>query len=103
MQLNYTKAPEQTVDGEQVAMSTNGHYAIYVVNRVEREYPQEALPRYEIVNLSTLAMEGRVSNLALAIRVMQEFDARLEQVLTGEDEEEVIGTPFEMDSKVSLN
>lgn len=107
MQLNYQKTGQTTVDGEQVALSTNGHYAIYVVPRNEREYPGEPLSRYEIVNLATLAMEARVSHMGIAIRIMSEFDKNMESIVTGEvsfdEDEDTVGIPFEIDSRNRVN
>ena len=81
----------------QVSMSNNGHYALYIRDREEMEFPNEKIKRYEIVNLSTLAVEGRVANLQMAYLVMNESDRRLEELMTqGVDEDEVQGVPLEM-------
>lgn len=108
MQLNYQKTGQTSVDGEQMALSKNGHYAIYVVPRNEREYPGEPLSRYEIVNLATLAMEARVSHIGIALRIMAEFDRNMEDIFTGEisfddTEDGTVGIPFEVDSRTRVN
>jgi len=72
-------------DNDKLAISDNAHYAIYVVERHERELPDRSIPRYEIVNLATLAVEARVANFTMAIEVMEEFDRRLEGVVNGKD------------------
>lgn len=107
MQLNYQKTEQTSVDGEQVALSKNGHYAIYVVPRNEREYPGEPLSRYEIVNLATLAMEARVSHMGIALRIMSEFDKNMEAIVTGDisfdDNDDTVGIPFEVESRNRVN
>lgn len=77
----YVKTFSPDDDG-QIAISDNGHYAVYVVSREEREYPGREINRYEVVNLSTLAVESRISNLHMALIVMDQFDSRIEQVMT---------------------
>lgn len=95
MTYNITFQPD---DNGKIYDSTNDHYSLYVVERAEADHPGEKLPRYEIVNKSTLAVEGRVANLQMAYLVMQEFDRRLEELMvSGVDEEEVVGVPLEMD------
>lgn len=94
--MTYKLSFEPNKDG-QVSISNNGHYAIYVRDREEMEFPNEKITRYEIVNLGTLAVEGRVANLQMAYLVMNEFDRRLEELMTqGVDEDEVQGVPMEM-------
>lgn len=77
IQKNYR--PDE--DGK-VSVSKNAHYAVYVVEREEAEYPNERIKRYEVVNLSTLAVEGRLGNLHMAVLVMDEFDTRMENLIT---------------------
>lgn len=97
MIFNYKATGITAPDEEQVALSSNGHYAIYVQEREEEDFPGSVMPRYEIVNLSTLAVEGRVHNLYMALHIMEEYDRRLEDVcVNGLPQEEVVGTPVGM-------
>lgn len=72
-------------DEGQIAISSNGHYALYSVERVEREMPDASIRRYEIVNLATLGVEARVANFVMAVEILNEFDRRIEALVNGEE------------------